>query len=62
LENNSSRQERTLKKKNDNVLFLEAMLEVTSVRCQRQTIAAWLPAFVYLKRAGKQRFRLAACT
>jgi hypothetical protein len=23
--------------------------------CQRKTIAAWLPAFVYLKLAGKQR-------
>jgi hypothetical protein len=38
---------------NGNVLFLEARLEVTSHAsaryCPRQTIAAGLPAFVYLK-------------
>jgi hypothetical protein len=28
--------------------------------CQRQTLAAWLPAFVYLKRAGELRISLAA--
>jgi hypothetical protein len=42
---------------NDNVLFYESPARA---RYQRQTIAAWLPAFVYLKRAGKQRFVLAA--
>jgi hypothetical protein len=43
--------------------FLEATLEVTShasAQCPRQTIAAGLPAFVYLKRAGKQRLCLTA--
>jgi hypothetical protein len=31
---------------------VKARLEVTSARVQRQIIPAWLPAFVYLKRAG----------
>jgi hypothetical protein len=39
----------------------ETRLEVAShasarAHCPRQTIAAGLPAFVYLKRADKQRF------
>jgi hypothetical protein len=38
------------------VLFLEAGWKSTlRARYQRQKIAACLPAFVYLKRAGKQR-------
>jgi hypothetical protein len=47
---------------NDNEVFLEASLEVTSHASARafvlakQRLAAGLPAFVYLRRAGKQRF------
>jgi hypothetical protein len=50
----------------DNLLFLES--EVGNVarhpcpRCQRQTRAAWLPTFVYLKHAGKQRLWLSDIT
>jgi hypothetical protein len=34
---------------------------VRALSC-RQTIAAWLSAFIYLKHLGKQRLWLAACT
>jgi hypothetical protein len=37
----------------DNVLFLEARLEITSARVEK--IAAWPPPLSNLKRAGKLR-------
>jgi hypothetical protein len=40
------------------MLFLEARLEVTSARIvlDKQLLPGCMPAFVYLKRTGKQRF------
>jgi hypothetical protein len=45
------------------VIFRSEVESHQRARCQRQTIADWLPAFVYFKKpACKQHFWLAACT